>query len=154
MHQKFIVWIAAFLLLSMAACDDYVDNSGIPEANVFIEINLSNVEWTEAGLNSPYNAVVVTDVCENCWSYTGYLGVIVMRDQAGNYYAFEQCCTVDPETNPHAVEVSGMVATCPEDDSQFLLNEGYNEVAKGSAAKYPLRMYKTRKVGNTLTIYN
>ncbi len=155
MHQKVRLLISFFIVILLGGCEDYVENSNIPDANVNLEINLANVEWQEAGLLGMYNAVIYSNVYNSCYptSYQGYKGIIIMLGSDGQFYAFDRCCTFNPVTGGHKLNVNGSIATCPVDSSRFLLGEGYSEIANGPAT-LPLRMYRTSRSGNILRIYN
>ncbi len=153
LQKTFRVMLPLFFVF-LAGCEDYIENSNVPETDVSITINLSNVEWLNGGLLSDYNAVIYNDICTHC-AKQGYenLGIIIVKLSNDEFYAFDRCCTVDPVEDPHALNVNGIYATCPKDGSKFILGEGYTEIASGPA-KYPLRTYKTSRSGNILRIYD
>lgn len=82
----------------------------------------------------------------------GYKGILVVRQNAGQYYAFERACPYDPTSTCSGVEVDASNLFIVDDccGSQFNLQ---GEVTGGPAV-YGLRQYQTALMGSVLNITN
>ncbi len=149
--SKQVFRIIAFVMLAFVGvqCDNYVPNSNIPDVRVYEQINLSLPEW--AALRGVGNAVAYNDVCTSC-SLVGYNGILIVKGADGLMYAFDQCCTHNPEER-HKVKPNGALGKCETCGSVFQLLDGLGAVTKGPAT-LPLRQYKTTVVNNVLLITN
>ncbi|WP_460925111.1 Rieske (2Fe-2S) protein [Pontibacter brevis] len=134
--------LCAFLLLFSTACSD--DNGvgpRIPEVFVDEQINVNSQLYP--GLRQ-----------DNGYAYIngGYKGILVVRQHAGQYLAFERACTYDPTSTCSGVEVDAsnlfIVDACC--GSQFNLQGNVT----GGPAVYGLRQYRTALAGSLLYISN
>lgn len=82
----------------------------------------------------------------------GYKGLLVVRQNAGQYYAFERACPYDPTASCSEIKVDASNLFIVDDccGSQFNLQ---GEVTGGPAV-YGLRQYQTALMGSVLYIKN
>ncbi|UOQ53752.1 hypothetical protein [Hymenobacter cellulosivorans] len=81
----------------------------------------------------------------------GVNGLIVVRQNASTYIAFERTCTYNPTDTCARVKISPFVQLFdPCCKSQF----SFQGQPQGGPASLPLRRYTTSLSGNTLTITN
>lgn len=129
------IFLFVVLLLISPSCDKA--SSNIPDVPVLLEINLD----LHNELRVPGNSTFFRG---------GYGGIIVYCEDNGYYYAFDAACTNEISPSCH-LDISGISATCPCCQSQFILLGGY--ISKGPATA-PLKQYKTNLLGNVLRVYN
>jgi hypothetical protein len=82
----------------------------------------------------------------------GRRGIIVIRQSAGNYLAFDRICTFRPQDTCERVEVHSSRLFLIDDccGSQF----GFDGRPSSGPAAFPLRRYTTQLSGNLLRITN
>jgi len=131
-----------FLLLLTTACKD---NGGagprMPEVFVDEQINVNSQLYPMLRQDGGY-----------AYLSGGYKGILVVRQNAGQYYAFERACPYDPTASCSTVKVDPSNLFIVDDccGSQFNLQ---GEVIGGPAV-YNLRQYNTSLLGAVLYITN
>ena len=81
----------------------------------------------------------------------GLRGLIVVRQSAGSYLAFDRPCPYQPQDTCARVRIEPLLRLFdPCCQSQF----GFTGQPQGGPASLPLRRYSTALSGNTLTITN
>lgn len=81
----------------------------------------------------------------------GLRGLIVVRQNAGTYLAFDRTCSYQPQDTCARVRIEPFIRIFdPCCQSQF----GFTGQPQGGPATLPLRRYSTALSGNTLTITN
>lgn len=128
-------------LIFISSCGDETAPDLIPFTFVNVDINLSNIQYQE--LNRDGGFVYISE---------GYRGIIIYRESASRYRAFERACTFDPHAScePVVVDSSGlfMIHKCCK--SIF----GFDGSPMGGPASLPLHEYYTRQEGIYLLIRN
>lgn len=134
--------LCVFLLLFTTACRDS-DSVGprIPEVYVDEQINVNSQLYP--GLRQ-----------DNGYAYIagGYKGILVVRQNAGQYLAFERACPHDPTSTCSGVEVDASNLFIVDDccGSQFNLQGNVT----GGPSVYGLLQYRTALSGSLLYISN
>lgn len=134
--------LCAFLLLLTSACND---SNGvgprIPEVFVDEQINVNSQLYP--GLRQ-----------DNGYAYIsgGYKGILIVRQNAGQYLAFERACPYDPTSTCSGVEVDASNLFIVDDccGSQFNLQGNVT----GGPSVYGLLQYRTALAGSLLYISN
>ena len=145
---KILLFYLTAVLISAVKCDS-PDPFEIPDVYINFEINIQN-DVQYYSLQSAGNSIEV-DKRTAAVTALGYddNGIIIFNN-GGEFYAYDRTC---PHEFPTSVAVDGNgggSAECPTCNSVFLLSAlGYP--ALGSAAKYPLKEYRTEF--NTTTGY-
>lgn len=134
------LWIALSLLfLVFTGCKDTGINPYIPDVPVNIQINVSSLQYPELRQDGGY-----------VYLEGGYKGILLVRQNANLYTAFERACPYDPTAPCSQVQVDQsnlfIVDTCC--GSQFSLQ---GTVMAGPAA-YGLKQYQTTMSGSILYI--
>lgn len=133
--------LLAFLLLF--SCKDSNNSPGIPNVPVSEQINVTSLQYPMLRQDGGY-----------AYLETGYKGIIVVRQNANLYLAFERACPYDPTADQPcgrvAVDQSNLfiIDTCCGSQFNFQGN-----VMTGPAV-YGLRQYKTSLAGSLLYITN
>lgn len=101
------------------------------------------------------NAIAFDSIYKN--SNVGYAGLIIIKginpsNGYDAYYAFDQCCPIDPD-NKHKLTPDGFVVICKKHDVTFSVIDGSGYPIDGHS-KYPLLPYNARFSGSRLTISN
>jgi nitrite reductase/ring-hydroxylating ferredoxin subunit len=139
--SKLCTLFTLLLLLTTACKDDSGRGPVIPDVFVNEQINV----------NSQLHPLLRRD---GGYAYIpgGYKGILVVRQNAGQYYAFERACSYDPTASCAQVEVDASNLFIVDDccGSQFNL-EG---AVTGGPAIYGLRRYQTSLSGSVLYITN
>ncbi len=126
-----------------ASCKDSDQSPGIPNVPVSEQINVNSLQYPKLRQDGGY-----------AYLQSGYKGILVVRQNANLYLAFEQACTYDPthELPCGRVEVDPsnlfLIDSCC--GSQFNFQGG---VMTGPAV-YGLRQYRTALDGSLLYISN
>jgi nitrite reductase/ring-hydroxylating ferredoxin subunit len=120
--------LLVILTVSFLSCAK--DNgSSIPSVPVNFQAALSDTRINK--LNSPGSAVVVNGY--------GVAGLLLYRDAAGLYHAYDRCSSYEPEKKcAVTIDDSGFTVTDPCSGSKFSLNDG--SPVKAPASK-SLRVY-------------
>ena len=131
--------MAAILLFFISSCGEETAPDRIPYAYVSVDINLSNLQYQDLRRDGGF--VYLSD---------GYRGIIVYRESANRYRAFERACSFDPRSEcvPVEVDSSGlfMIHRCCKSTYDF------NGYPMGGPATLPLREYFTFLDGDYLMI--
>lgn len=143
--RKIILLI--FIVSSLSSCEKN-QNSNIPYVRVNVSLDLNEPEFFD--LRAPGNSIALKDVVPS--SVDGYAGIIVVCSAPGVYYAYDQCCTVNPEMK-HLVIPDGAKGICEDCASQFYLLDGFGTVLE-EPATLPLLRYNVNLVGSRLIITN
>lgn len=154
MRVKYRILLAltiALLFGGLSSCEDELGYN-IPHVYVNIRLNLSDPE------HLPFksgNAIPLDSIYPN--NPAGYAGIIIIKGiDASNglekYYAFDQCCPVEP-FHRHKLVPDGATVKCEEDDVTFVVFDGSGLPIEGKSS-HPLKPYKTSIRGTTLHIYN
>jgi len=136
---KVIYFLVSFSIL--LACQRTVEESGVPNISVDIEINLSELD------NAPLQQI-------GGFIYVpgGVRGIILRRESQSIYRAFERNCTYKPLEACSTVDMHSsefyMEDTCY--NSTFNL-DGF---PTGGPAKFPLKEYRVSLSGDYLFIFN
>lgn len=136
--QKFLSWL---LLVSILSCSNELFDSPIPEA-IFqdIVINVSNPEYNN--LNTLGYVYIGGDA--------GVRGIILYKENASTYRAFERNCSYQPNDACATVDVH--ISTLFMQDSCCGSTFGWDGNPTGGVAWRPLRQYETFINGTELTI--
>ena len=134
--------LCAFLLLFISACGG--DNGPGPRMpDVFVDEQINVNSQLYPGLRQ-----------DNGYAYIdgGYKGILVVRQNAGQYLAFERACPYDPTADCSQVKVDASNLFIVDDccGSQFNLQGNVT----GGPAVYGLRQYRTALSGSLLYISN
>ncbi|MCC3153792.1 Rieske 2Fe-2S domain-containing protein [Hymenobacter sp. BT770] len=137
-------------LLFVAACGDKVDDQPlIPYAPVNLSINITNQAYTALR----YDNGAVTLPVKGPAGDGGVKGVIVVRQSAGTYLAFERNCPYRPYDACALVSLDRNSRLFMRDsccNSQFDLR---GQITGGPAPR-PLKQYSTSLQGTLLNITN
>ncbi|MEI6123678.1 MAG: Rieske 2Fe-2S domain-containing protein [Bacteroidota bacterium] len=135
----FLILIASVFLV--VACKKENKNT-IPYVYVSFYLNISSTLYFE--LSSVGGWVNLTG---------GYHGVVVYRESADQFVAFDRACPYDWDADSSyvSVEPSGLVLKCKACGSEYIITDG--SIVKGPAT-YPLKQYNTVFDGQTLHVYN
>ena len=138
------------VLLSLAACGSKNnDQPLIPNAPVNLSINLTNQQYADLRFDNRPIALPVNGPAGT----GGVKGVIVVRQSAGVYSAFERNCPYQPYDACSTVSLDRGSRLFFRDScctSQF----DFRGNVTGGPATRPLRSYSTSLSGNLLTITN
>lgn len=134
--------ISVFVIsLTLSSCEQDGWVSPIPYVLVDTTINLSNQQYLPLRLDRGYVEIL-----------GGYKGIIIYRENATTYRAFEKASPYRTD------EACGYIYVDP---SGLFLREGCSNSVydfkgnpSGGVSQYPLRVYQTYLDGNYLTIYN
>lgn len=137
------LWQAALplLLLLLTACGSNTVGPHIPDVVVDQQLNVNSQLYP--GLRQDGGHAYISG---------GYKGILVVRQNAGQYDAFERACPYDPTASCAKVTVDASNLFIVDDccGSQFNLQ---GEVTGGPAV-YGLRKYRTTMSGSVLHITN
>ena len=129
------------LLLLFISCKDTYQGPAIPEVPVSEQINVSSLQYPELRRDGGY-----------VYLNSGYKGILVVRQNANLYTAFERACPYDPTAACGKVEVDQsnlfIVDKCCGSQFNFQGN-----VTSGPAV-YGLKQYRTSLSGSVLYISN
>jgi hypothetical protein len=133
--------IVGIILPVIAACTDSVVSPGIPNVPVSIQLNVTSLQYPELRQDGGY-----------VYLQGGYKGILLVRQNAATYLAFERACSYDPTASCAKVEVDKsnlfLIDKCC--GSQFNFN---GQVTSGPAV-YGLKQYNTALTGSILYITN
>lgn len=132
------------ILSFLFSCDPQLVDDPIPFAAFDdIVINLSFPDYI--ALNNDGGSKAIND------QNAGVRGIIVYRNSASSYFAYERNCSFHPNEACATVEVhsSGLFLYDPCCTSSFGFSDG---MPTGGPAWRPLRQYRTQLNGNTLTV--
>lgn len=134
-------WPLLLLLFLVSSCKDTYTGPAIPEVPVSEQINVNSLQYPQLRQDGGY-----------VYLNGGYKGILVVRQNAGLYTAFERACPYDPTASCSQVEVDQSNLFIVDDccGSQFNFQ---GNVMAGPAA-YGLKQYKTSLSGSVLYIFN
>lgn len=138
--KKFLMYTV--VLAAAAGCQPDLQDDAIPwQPFDVIYLNLNLPDYLDLKRDGGY--VYLDD--------PGVRGIIVYRQSASNYYAYERNCSFQPNSACATVEVhvSTLYIFCACCSSSFDFATGY---PTGGPAWRPLRRYETSLNGSTLTI--
>ena len=143
--EDFIHMIKHHLLFSffliLIACEPKVEESGVPNVAVNLEINLNDIDNDPLKLIGGY-----------IYADGGVRGIIIYHESVNSYKAYDRNCTFQPTDPCATVEMhsSGFYIedTCCK--STFDLN-GF---PTGGPALFPLKEYSVSISGDILFVYN
>ncbi|WP_242921185.1 hypothetical protein [Pontibacter liquoris] len=136
------LWIALSLLLALlAGCKDSSSGPAIPTVPVSVQINVGSLQYPELRQDGGY-----------VYLQGGYKGIILIRQNANLYLAFERACPYDPTSTCPGIEADAsnlfLIDKCCGSQFNFQGN-----VTAGPAV-YGLRQYQTSLSGAVLYISN
>ncbi|WP_299826343.1 hypothetical protein [uncultured Pontibacter sp.] len=136
-----IKYFSLFILLLLFGCKDTYNGPSIPDVPVSEQINVTSLQYPELRRDGGY-----------VYLNGGYKGILVVRQSANLYLAFERACTYDPTAACAQVEAdqSGLFIVDSCCGSQFNFQGG---VMAGPAV-YNLKQYRTSLSGSLLYITN
>ncbi len=140
MKSKLLLLLPLLAILVSSCSKDSSNNPIIPNVPVNTQLNVSSQLYPDLRQDGGY-----------AYLPEGYKGIVVVRQNAGSYFAFERTCTYDP-TNDCVLEVdpSRLYITDPCCGSQFNMQ---GQVIGGPAIN-ALRKYTTSLVASTLYVSN
>ncbi|MCX2742000.1 Rieske (2Fe-2S) protein [Pontibacter anaerobius] len=139
MRSRFLLLLPLLVILA-GSCKDSNNSPIIPTVPVSAQLNVNSQLYPDLRQDGGY-----------AYLPEGYKGIIVVRQNAGSYLAFERTCTYDPGNDCKLeVDPSRLYITDPCCGSQFNLQ---GQVIGGPAIS-ALRQYRTSLVASTLYISN
>lgn len=140
--MKHLILIFSTVVLGLfAACEGDNWQDPIPYVAVDTVINLNNQQYQALRLDRGYVEIL-----------GGYRGIIIYRENATDYRAFEKASPhrVDEACAEISVDPSGLFLRELCDNSIY----DFQGNPSGGVAQFPLRRYNTQLEGNLLYIYN
>ena len=140
MMKTFFATFTVILLFTLSCNKD--DNSQVPLVSVNLSYNLNNPEFIHLQV-------------DNGWTYVsgGSRGIIIYRNSANDFKAFDRHCPYNPSSSCGlvSVDVTNLIGIDDCCGSRFLLSSG--QVTQAPASR-PLKEYHTSFDGSTLQIFN
>ena len=136
------------LALLLAACNSATTTQTIPSISFSTQINITNQQYQALRFDNGVVALPATGI-----NGGGVKGLLVVRQSAGNYLAFERNCPYQPYDACSTVSLDRGSRLFFRDScctSQF----DFRGNVTGGPATRPLRSYSTSLSGNLLTITN
>jgi len=143
------------VLVQFTGCNKK-DYDVVPDVYVDFTINLNDPEFVN--LSTLFGSAYVGYSTNNWGQYAaGYdnNGIIVFAGQ-DEFYAYDRTCPYDYAVNNQSVKVNivdVIYAECPECKTRYALT-GFGTPTSDSLGRYPLKNYKTRFYGNSVTVWN
>lgn len=134
-------WLFVLLLFIMVSCQDTITGPSIPTVPVSEQINVNSLQHPQLRQDGGY-----------VYLNSGYKGIIVVRQTATQYSAFERACPYDPTTACALVKV--------DQSNLFLIDEccgsqfNFQGSVTAGPSVYGLRQYRTSLAGSILYITN
>ncbi|WP_239020918.1 Rieske (2Fe-2S) protein [Pontibacter arcticus] len=129
------------LVCILAGCNNSTVSPSIPNVVVSEQIPVNSLQYPELRQDGGY-----------VYLNSGYKGIIVVRENANTYLAFERACPYDPTASCALVKVDQsrlfLIDECCKSQFNFQGN-----VTAGPAV-YGLKRYQTALSGNLLYISN
>jgi len=139
MKKLFVTF--TFILVLVWSCKKG-DDSQIPLVSVNLSFNLNNPEFVHLQV-------------DNGWTYVsgGSRGIIIYRNSANEYKAFDRHCPYNPSGSCGlvSVDVTNLIGIDDCCGSRFMMSSG--QVTQGPATQ-PLKEYRTSYDGAVLQIFN
>lgn len=136
---KYHLFFSFFLIL--IACEPKVEESGVPNVAVDLEINLNDIDNAPLKLIGGY-----------VYADGGVRGIIVYHESVNGYRAFERNCTFQP---------TDLCATVDMHSSGFYIEDtccsstfDLGGFPTGGPALFPLVEYSVSLSGDILRVYN
>ena len=142
MKHLILIFLAAVVALSLfSACEGDNWQDPIPYVAVDTVINLNNQQYQALRLDRGYVEIL-----------GGYRGIIIYRQNATDYRAFEKASPhrVDEACAEVVVDLSGLFMRELCDNSIY----DFQGNPSGGVAQFPLRRYNAQLQGNLLYIFN
>jgi hypothetical protein len=141
---------AAILVVSslLAACGSADTTQTIPSVSFSTQINITNQQYQALRYDNGVVALPATGTAGG-----GVKGLLIIRQSAGIYYAFERNCPYRPYDACSLVSLDRSSRLFLRDSccgSQF----DFQGRLTGPPASRPLRQYNASLIGNLLTITN
>ncbi len=138
MNKHFIFII---LLVLSLGCESTIEESGVPNVAVNIEVNLNDID-----------NVALTQIGGYIYVQGGVRGVIVRHESLNLYRAFDRNCTFNPSVGSAVVAVhsSGFYIEDTSCKSTF----DFSGFPTGGPAVFPLKEYSVTLAGDILFIVN
>jgi hypothetical protein len=135
-HHLFI-----YIFLILIACEPKVEESGVPNVAVNLEINLNDIDNATLKLIGGY-----------IYADGGVRGIIIYHESVNSYKAYDRNCTFQPTDPCATVEMhsSGFYIEDTCCSSSFDLS-GF---PTGGPALFPLKEYSVSLSGDILYVYN
>lgn len=135
------LWPLLVLVLIVSSCKDSFQGPAIPDVLVSEQINVGSLQYPQLRQDGGY-----------VYLQGGYKGILVVRQNANLYTAFERACPYDPVATCSQVKVDPSNLFIKDEccGSQFNFQGG---VMAGPAV-YGLKQYKTSLAGSVLYISN
>lgn len=147
---RFAFWLGLLVLPALAGCGDNADEQPlIPNAAVNLSINITNQQYAPLRFDNG----AVTLPAQGAAGLGGVKGVIVVRQSASTFLAFERNCPYRPYDDCATVSLDRNSRLFLRDsccNSQFDLR---GQVTGGPAPR-PLKQYSTSLQGSLLSITN
>ena len=141
------------LILIAASCDKPAV-SNIPYSNVWLELDLANLDKGLIPLTA-HRTFTQEDIGKRIGVYaTGFGGVLVYHGIDNSYYAFDAACPYEGNSNVKVkVDEANLFAICPKCNSKYDLSTGIGNPAI-APHKHQLHKYSLQKAGNKLIVRN
>ncbi len=138
---RYSLLLPVIILFLLSACNDDAVSPAIPNVPVNIQLNVTSLQYPELRRDGGY-----------VYLSGGYKGILLVRQNAATYLAFERACTYMPTEPCAQVEVDESNLFIVDDccGSQFNFS---GQVTSGPAA-YGLKQYATALSGSILYITN
>ena len=137
--KKFILLLFTICLLCGCEKENFNNrNPYIPNYGFSETINMSLPSYSQ--LQYPSNAIYYPNA--------GARGVIIFNTGSG-YVVFDAACPNLPISECSTMLISGIMAVCPCDDSEYNLFTG-----QSPGKEYPMKQYRVTQNGNVLNIFN
>ena len=150
-----IFFIITVLAISLGACKK--KNDVIPDTYVNFTLDLNDPEFVNL---SGFGGSVIVGSTTNNWgpAAAGYDGNgIIICFGVEEFYAYDRTCPHDYVVNSLSIKVNidpgnSTIAICPKCGTKYGLTEGGTPAS--GVGRYPLKNYKTRQQGNSVTVWN
>lgn len=137
--SKYYHFVLLFVLMS--ACAQSIEESGVPNVAVNIEINLNDIE-----------NVALKQIGGFIYVQGGVRGIIVRHESQNLYKAYDRNCTFQPADASAIVEVHS--STFYIEDTSCSSTFDLNGFPTGGPAEFPLKEYGVSLAGDILFIFN
>lgn len=142
LNKILLYWLGIVFTFLFSSCDTPNNTSDrIPSVYVNYQVNLLDPNQAVPN-NGGYRYI----------SGVGYKGILLYKDNTGNYFAFERSCSNQPTNTCEIVEMDASLLffKCKCCSSIF----DFKGAVTGGVAIWPLNRYSTTVNGNILQISN
>lgn len=145
-NVSLILSVSLMSILFFLRCSE--DEGDRYSSYVNFQVNINEARYSD--LQTSNNAIIVKD--EVYGENQTRFGVIIYRDVAGEFHAYDRLCMYGKNDSPCAVELSSdaSIAECPCCGSRYILSSEGDPIS--GPAEAPLLQYKTNFDGNKLTV--